>query len=148
MENREIFNSFHNALQCRYKQVGNSYEYSQDSAGFSWIQPKSPRYCAEFTTMCNNIFGNTEISKRIDHKLVKDTPNAAWINRNPRRIVTIREIFSHNSYNKRPVHASGASVPKWSSSQSSSVELILQLECWKRPLILLEENNYVKVKRP
>ena len=30
----------------------------------------------------------------------------------------------------------------------AAVELILQLECYKRILIKLEENNYVKVERP
>ena len=32
----------------------------------------------------------------------------------------------------------------------AAVELILQLECWKRLLIYMmqEENNYVKVERP
>ena len=30
--------------------------------GFGWIRPESPRYCAEFTTMFNNLFGNTAIS--------------------------------------------------------------------------------------
>ena len=34
--------------------------------------------------------------------------------------------------------------------RKAAVELILQLECWKRLLIniMLEENNYVKVERP
>ena len=36
------------------KGVRNSYEYSRDLAGLG--------LSAEFTTMCNNIFGNTAIS--------------------------------------------------------------------------------------
>ena len=31
------------------------------------IQPESPRYCAEFTTMCNHMLGHTVISQRLDH---------------------------------------------------------------------------------
>ena len=58
------------------KQVRNSFEYSWE---FGRIRPESPRYCAEFTTMCNNIFGITEISLRINQELDKNTPNAARI---------------------------------------------------------------------
>ena len=39
--------------------------------------PTRARYYAEFTTMCNNIFGNFEI--RLDQELVKNTPNVARI---------------------------------------------------------------------
>ena len=67
------------------KRVRNSY------AGFGWILPESPGYCAEFTTMCNNICRNTA---RIDPKLVKDTPNAARIGHELTEVcATIREIF-------------------------------------------------------
>ena len=31
-------------------------------AGFGWIRHESPRHCAEFATMYNNLFGNTAIS--------------------------------------------------------------------------------------
>ena len=37
---------------------------------------------------------------------------------------------------------------KMNVPRKAAVELILQLECWKRLLIKLEENNYVKVERP
>ena len=37
---------------------------------------------------------------------------------------------------------------KMNVPRKAAVELILQLECWKRLLIYLEENNYVKVERP
>ena len=80
---------------------------------------------------------------QISWEYAKCSSNWARINRNPRRYATIREIFSHNSYKKRPIHASGASVPKW-----MYLVLILQLECWKQLLIWLEENNCVKVERP
>ena len=82
----------------RNRGIRNSYEYSRCSAGFGLSRT--------FTTMCNYIFGNTEISKRIDRELVKNTPNAGDVlgtnYRNPRRTATIREILSHDSYKKGP----------------------------------------------
>ena len=60
-----------------------SYEIGKKQLGifaaFSWIRPESPQYFAEFTTMCNTILRNTAISSGIDHKLVKNTPNAARV---------------------------------------------------------------------
>ena len=53
--------------------------------------------------------------------------NWAQINRNPRRFDTIREIFSHDSYKKRPVHASGHQF-QMNVPRKAAVELILQLE--------------------
>ena len=44
-------------------------------AGFGWIRPESPRYCADLLTMCTYV----EKTARIDHELVKNTPNAAQI---------------------------------------------------------------------
>ena len=36
---------------------------------------------------------------------------------------------------------------KKNDPRKAAVELILQLECWKRLLIKLEENNYVNVEK-
>ena len=33
--------------------------------GFGWIRPELPRYCDEFTMMCNNAFGNTAIRQGV-----------------------------------------------------------------------------------
>ena len=41
------------------KEGRNSYEHFRV---FGWIRPASPRYCDEFTTMCNNILRHTAIS--------------------------------------------------------------------------------------
>ena len=48
------------------KQARNSYDHSWDSSGFD-----------ESTTMCNDLFRNTAVESRINHKLVKNTPNSA-----------------------------------------------------------------------
>ena len=58
----------------------------------------------------------------------------ARINRNPRQFATIREIFSHDSYKKGPYILQGISS-KMNVPRKAAVELILQLECWKRLLI-------------
>ena len=38
---------------------------------FGWIQPESPRYYDKFSTMFNNLFGNTARKVGISHKLVR-----------------------------------------------------------------------------
>ena len=60
VENCKIFNPFHDVLRFRYETEKKN--QLRIFARFDWIRPESPRYCAEFTTMCNNIFGYTEIS--------------------------------------------------------------------------------------
>ena len=54
--------------------------------------------------------------------------NWARINRNPRRIATIRDIFPHNSYKQGPSMLRGISS-KMIVPRKAAVELILQLEC-------------------
>ena len=51
----------------------------------------------------------TKVKESITNQLRYAECSTDWarINRNPRRFDTIREIFSHDSYKKRPVHASG-----------------------------------------
>ena len=46
------------------------------------------------------------------------------------------------------IHAPGGISSKMNVSRKATVELILQLECWKQLLIKLDENNYIKVERP
>ena len=51
----------------------------------------------------------------------------------------------------RPVHTcsgGGGISSKMNVPRKATVELILQLECWKQLLIKLEENHYIKVERP
>ena len=94
----------------------------------------------------------------VDHELVENTPNAARIGY---ELTEIREdswwfarfsLTSHDSYKKKPIHAwvgGGRGISsKMNVPRLSAVELILQLECLKQLLILLEENNYVNVERP
>ena len=79
MENCKIFNPFRDFLRFRYETGKKQSRIFAGFAAFSWILPGLPRYCAESTTMCNNIFGNTEMSYTINHKLVKNTPNVVQI---------------------------------------------------------------------
>ena len=72
------------------------------------IWPESPRYCDDFTSMCNNLFGNTAGMLRFSHELVKSTPNTcpnrARINRNSLQFLKTRGIFSHNALYMLPGH--------------------------------------------
>ena len=71
----------------------------------------------EFNTICKITLDHAarklRNQLRISYEYAECSTNWARVYRNPRRIATIREIFSHNSYKKRPIYASGASVPKW-----------------------------------
>ena len=55
-------------------------------------------------------------------------PNAVRIGHELQKSATIREIFSHDSYKKGPIHTSGISS-KINVPRKAAVELILQLEC-------------------
>ena len=68
MENRKIFNRFRDVLRFRYE---TGKKQLRIFAGFGLSRHD--------TVLCNNLFGNTEISSRTDHELVKNTPNAARI---------------------------------------------------------------------
>ena len=73
--------------------------------------------------------------------------NWARINRNSRRMWRFA-IFSLTIVIKKAHLCFGRISSKINVPRKAAVELILQLECWKRLLILLEENNYVKVEGP
>ena len=98
-------------------------------AGFSLVQPESPRYCAKFTTLCNNICRNTA---RIDHELVKNTPNAARIGH---ELTEIRDDsprfarFSLTTVIKKAHTCFRGISSKMNVTRKAAVEFILQLEC-------------------
>ena len=62
VKNCKIVNPFRDVLRFRYETGKKQLRIFAGLAGFGWIRPELPGYCAEFTTMCNNIFGNIEIS--------------------------------------------------------------------------------------
>ena len=116
------------------KQVRNSYEYSREQAGF----------CSVVTILCrihydyNNVFENTEISKRIDHKWDKNTPNAAQIGRGLTEIRYNSRWFVRFSLTiviKKAHPCVGGISSKMNIPHKAAAELILQLECWKQLLI-------------
>ena len=76
VENCKFSNPFCEVLRFSYE---TGKKQLRILAGFGWIRPEPPRYCAEFTTMCNSIFKNTAIRLRINNELVKNTPNAVRI---------------------------------------------------------------------
>ena len=51
---------FHDVLRFRYE---TGKKQLRIFAGFGWIRPEFPRYCAEFTTMCNNIWVRCTINQ-------------------------------------------------------------------------------------
>ena len=55
VENCKFSNPFCDVLRFSYE-AGK--KQLRIFAGFGWIRPEPPRYCAEFTTMCNSIFQN------------------------------------------------------------------------------------------
>ena len=79
-------------FQPRIQIFVNSWQF----VGFGWLRPESPRYCHEFTTICNNLLGNATRELRTSHQLVRNAPNActnlARIYRNPLQFLTIHEI--------------------------------------------------------
>ena len=62
VENCKIFNPLRDALRFRYGKGKKQLRIFAGFASLCWIRPESPRYCAEFTTMCNKIYVNAEIS--------------------------------------------------------------------------------------
>ena len=104
--------------QCDVK-VEDCYETGKKQlrmfARFGWIRPESPRYCAKFTTMCYDLFGNTAIRKRINHELVKNTLNAARIGHELTEICDDSRRFARfvlTTVLKETSMLLGASVPK------------------------------------
>ena len=80
-------------------QIRFCYEYSGESAQFGW---NCARIHYDLRITLDHAARKLRNQLRISEEYAKCSTNWARINKNPRRIATIREIFSHNSYKQGP----------------------------------------------